>query len=363
MMRINESPLMKKQDVVMVPGGANALSCVAPSADKPCVDAGDVRINLHTGLVALHSLFLREHNRIAKFLVDRSPAGPTDEMAFQVTRKIVSAMLQHMAFKELLPLILGKKIYNDPRNGLALKENGFANSYGSDVDATVMVEFAAAAFRLHTLSGNELPLLMDNGTETPFFLHFFNPNMWYKEGVLDKLIAGMARKRAQQFDADFSFVFQNQMYKAMDKPMGFDQLAVNIQRGRDHGLPTYPQMRKLCGLPPINDVSDLQRATSAQNAASLTSVYSHIDDTDFYAGGISEKPVNNEGLCGPTFACVLTEQFRRLKMGDRFFYENDNVLTPEQLTEIRRVSLASIMCLNSPIDKLQARVLEAESPT
>ena len=178
MLRINDSPIMKKQDVVMVPGGPNALSCIAPGPDKPCVDAGDVRINLHTGLVALHSLFLREHNRIAKFLVERWPAGPTDEMAFQVTRKIVGAMLQHITYKEMLPLILGKKIYNDPRNGLAVRDDGYSKSYNPDVDATVTVEFAAAAYRLHTLSGNELPVLMENGTETPFFLHFFNPNMW-----------------------------------------------------------------------------------------------------------------------------------------------------------------------------------------
>ena len=88
----------------------------------------------------------------------------------------------------------------------------------------------------------------------------------------------MAKKRAQNFDADFSHVFQNQMYKPMNKTTGFDLLAINIQRGRDHGVPTYSQMRKLCGLSPINDVRDLERATSIQNAVSLTGVYKNIDD-------------------------------------------------------------------------------------
>ncbi|GAU91926.1 hypothetical protein RvY_04086-2 [Ramazzottius varieornatus] len=362
MLKINDSPLIKAQNVVMVPGGSDALACVAPSPDRKCVDAGDIRVNLHTGLVALHSLFLREHNRIAQFLFTRLP-GATDETTFQMTRKIVGAMVQHISYKEMIPLILGRRLYNDGRNGVALRDTGYSNSYNPDVDATVTVEFAAAAFRLHTLAGNELPVLQDNGTETPFFLHFFNPNMWYKAGVLDQLIAGMARKRAQNFDVDFSFVFQNQMYKPPNRSTGFDQLAMNVQRGRDHGVPTYLQMRKFCGLPPINSLSDLERVTSPQNAANLASIYKNINDVDFFAGGMSEKPVNGEGLSGPTFACILTEQFRRLKNGDRFFYENENVFTPSQLQEIRKVSLATIMCLNSPINNVQARVLEAHSAT
>jgi hypothetical protein len=51
---------------------------------------------------------------------------------------------------------------------------------------------------------------------------------------------------------------------------------------------------------------------------------------DFYAGGISEKAVNKDGLVGATFACVLSDQFRRLKNGDRFWYENEGVFSAGQ---------------------------------
>ena len=48
-----------------------------------------------------------------------------------------------------------------------------------------------------------------------------------------------------------------------------------------------------------------------------------------------------------------------LKRGDRFYYENSGPLsfTPEQLREIRSVTLASIMCRNTDIGKVQPRIL------
>ena len=44
-------------------------------------------------------------------------------------------------------------------------------------------------------------------------------------------------------------------------------------------------------------------------------------DIDMFTGALSERPVYG-GLVGPTNACILGNQFRRLKLGDRFFYEN-----------------------------------------
>lgn len=46
----------------------------------------------------------------------------------------------------------------------------------------------------------------------------------------------------------------------------------------------------------------------------------HVEDIDLFAGGLSEWAVKGAAL-GPTFTCILTDQFTRLKRGDRYWYE------------------------------------------
>lgn len=87
----------------------------------------------------------------------------------------------------------------------------------------------------------------------------------------------------------------------------------------------------------------------------------HVDDIDLYSGALSEKPLE-ESILGPTVTCLLLDQFVRLKMGDRFWYENLGKFTPKQLTEIRKTTLASVICDNSDnVDHVQPRVMEQSS--
>ncbi len=100
-----------------------------------------------------------------------------------------------------------------------------------------------------------------------------------------------------------------------------DLVSLNLQRGRDHGLPSYVEYRRLCGLADISDWRGL--ANNVQNAElvpRLQRLYRNIEDIDLFLGGMMERPARG-ALLGPTFQCIVADQFKRLKFADRFWYE------------------------------------------
>lgn len=113
--------------------------------DVYCFEAGDARANEQIQLTTLHTLMMREHNRLATELSYINPYWD-DERLFQEARQIVVAQMQHITFNEFLPLVIGKeKIYE---YGLELEHPGrYYQGYDSKINAGIRVEFQAAAFR------------------------------------------------------------------------------------------------------------------------------------------------------------------------------------------------------------------------
>lgn len=122
--------------------------------------------------------------------------------------------------------------------------------------------------------------------------------------------------------------------------------AINIQRGRDHGLPSYTNWRTPCGLSQIDNWADLEKVVGPRSTERIRQAYRSVDDVDLFVGGLAERPVIG-GLVGPTFACIIAQQFSNLRKGDRFWYENpgfESSFTPAQLQSIRQVTLAQVLC-------------------
>lgn len=113
--------------------------------DVYCFEAGDARANEQIQLTTMHTMLMREHNRLAKELSYINPYWD-DERLFQEARQIVVAQLQHITFNEFLPLVIGKdKIYE---YGLELEHPGrYYQGYDNKINAGIRVEFQAAAFR------------------------------------------------------------------------------------------------------------------------------------------------------------------------------------------------------------------------
>lgn len=84
-----------------------------------------------------------------------------------------------------------------------------------------------------------------------------------------------------------------------------------------------------------------------QSVQKLASLYQHPDDVELIVGGSLEKIIDG-ALVGPSFLRILTEQFYRSRVGDRFWFENEGKLgfTLEQLKEIKKSSISRLMCDN-----------------
>ena len=301
-----------------------------------CFLAGDGRSNEQMVLASMHTLFLREHNRIATNLknINRHWNG---EKIYQETRKIVGAVLQKITYKDFLPIIIGPD---------ALPEY----KYDPSINPGILNSFATAAFRFgHSLIRPAFDILDEgfNPTGDPLPLRqlFFNNTFIRSRGV-DELLLGLLGNESQAVDRELAAGLLNNLFERPQSP-GLNLAALNIQRGRDHGLPGYNAYRKVCGL---EDASRSFHYTKNEiqfyNRLKLFKLYNNDPNiADLWVAGLAETPVR-DALVGPTFRCIIREQMRRVRDGDRFFYENPQVFTSSQLKEIKKASLSKVLCDN-----------------
>ncbi|KAK7872171.1 hypothetical protein R5R35_001734 [Gryllus longicercus] len=340
-------------------------ACDHMAEDEPCYLAGDQRVNQNTQLTVLQIILLREHNRVANALAHINPHWD-DETLYQEARRIVIAEHQHISYYEWLPIFLGWE--NTRRHGLTYGTHGYTNDYDPHVDPSVLNGHATAAFRyFHSAIQGFLKLVGEHRESYEALRlsdHFNRPEVIEQGDNMDKLIRGLATQPQQAVDQYFTseitkFLFRN------GRPFGQDLRAIDIQRGRDHGLASYNDYRHFCGLPKARSFEDFGDYISRENVAKLAKLYAHPDDVDFTVGGSLEAHVEGT-LSGPTFLCVLVEQFYRTRVGDRYFYENGekhHSFSLEQLNEIRKASISRLFCDNGDeIYSMQPKGFKKLSP-
>ncbi|WP_245601557.1 peroxidase family protein [Hamadaea tsunoensis] len=352
--------------------------------------AGDRRANENTALTAVQTLFAREHNRI----VDQLPRSLSEEERFQIARRVVIAEQQYITYTQFLPAM-----------GVRLPAY---RGYDPDVDAAVTNEFATVGYRAHsqihgefeadldaaTMTPAHLEALRQQGVETeksadgeeieltiPLNVAFFNPDLLPLVG-LGPMLTGLASESEYRNDEMIDNQLRSVLFQIPNQtnphcldgpelPKCFqgvlDLAALDIQRGRDHGMPGYNQLRRAYGLPPARSFTAVtgeksdsparglsldspaaleftglfdaegHRVTpgtdAAENtvvrvtrrtplAARLKGVYGSVDRLDAFVGMSSEPHVRGSEL-GPLQLAMWTRQFQALRDGDRFFYGND----------------------------------------
>ena len=294
----------------------------------------------------MHTLWVREHNRLAAELQARNPHLSGDEV-YETARSWVAAEMQVITVREFLPLLLGEDALG-PYAG-----------YDDAVDASVGVLFSTACYRFgHSMVSGTLLRLDAAGLEIAdghLALRdaFFQPERLVTEGGLDPVLRGFAAQRAQELDPKIVDDLRNFLFGPPGAG-GFDLAALNLQRGRDHGLPDYNGCRAGFGLPPVRSAAEI--STDPTYVAGLEAVYADVDDMDVWIGALCEDR-EGDAMVGPLLRRVLGDQVRRLRDGDRYWYAR--VYSGAALEELERTRLADVIRRNTGIGgELADRVLE-----
>jgi hypothetical protein len=389
--------------------------------------AGDVRSNENLALTATQTLFAREHNRIVGLL----PASLSAEDKFQIARRIVIAEQQYITYNEFLPAM-----------GVSLPKY---TGYKSNVNATISNEFATVGFRAHTQvhgqfvvqteatrydAAEKAALEAQGITFTPIGsqvllviplnVAFFNPNL-LEQLELGPMLQGLGAIPQYNNDEQIDNQLRSVLFQVpvsgnptcLDGPTlpacfdgVVDLAAIDVERSRDHGMPSYNQMRQAYGLSTkssftaltgestesfpsdpqltagseINDPDSLD-FTSLRNidgasvdlndpnlsqrtatdgtrrttlAARMKAIYTTTNNVDAFTGMLAEPHVANTDM-GELELAIWTKQFTALRDGDKFFYGNDQGLSWIQSTYgiNFRHSLAEIIASNSDIPASQ----------
>ena len=384
------------------PSTAPAMDLMGPLVGTPdrAVVAGDVRANENIALTSLHTLFAREHNRIVALL----PTWLSAEERFQIARRIVGAEIQHITYTQFLPA-LGLQL--EPYRG-----------YNPTVNSGLSNEFAVVGYRAHSMVHGEFDttvratrytdaelaafaargIVITHNADTtvtleiPLAAAFGTPDLLQQLGLgpMFRSLSQRQYENDEQIDnALRSVLFQVPKPGIPDPTVcgvplvnpdcfsGVSDLgAIDIARARDHGIPTYNDLRRAYGLAPktsfvditgeatqhfpvdplinaqdpINDpnildfvelrdadgnlvppdseqaqeevVTGIRRTTVA---ARLKAVYGSVDRLDAFVGMVSERHVKGT-LFGELQRAIWKKQFEALRDGDRFFYQIDPAL-------------------------------------
>ncbi|MDJ0837883.1 MAG: peroxidase family protein [Acidobacteriota bacterium] len=332
----------------------------APDSSSDFFVAGDIRANENVLLTAMHTLWVREHNRLCdQILSDLSTAESAeaerislDEYIYQEARQLVIAQMQHITYREFLPALMGGHFstatYGESYGRLRTLDRYYG--YNPNANPGINNHFSTAAYRLgHSMLSSTLKRLNPDGSsigDLSLADAFFDPWELIDNGGLEPLLRGAAKQRCQEIDNLVIDEVRNFLFGPPGAG-GFDLPSLNIQRGRDHGLDVFNAFRKTYDLDPITDFKDLTNDEKTVERL-YTAYQGDVNRLDSWVGFITEESFTVKSSIGPTMAKALADQFGRLRDGDRYWYEIN--LSLSELEWVKGQTLAKVIARNTTID-------------
>ena len=278
--------------------------------------AGDVRALEMPGLASMHTLFVREHNRLCDVIKSAEPNW-NDETIYQNARRILIAEYQSITFGGYLPALFGK----NNMGSLELKKSG--SKYKSNTNPGMTNEFATASYRFgHSMIQGLIKLYYtdNSGYLDEYFLseNYFNTDTY--RTYMENILMGLITQPAQKMDKEITSETTNLLFPEPGSSFGTDLAARNIQRGRDHGLPGFCCYYVLYDDPNHDCNQGWNRryhGISQQNWDLLQTIYDHPNDIDLFTGALAQD-AHNGALSGKVFLEMKSEYIYTYKLTNYF---------------------------------------------
>ena len=354
-----------------------------PNDDPRFFIAGDVRPQEQLGLLTMHTIWVRFHNVIAEYVAESVISSGYcsrndkifDEIVYQYTKIIVTAIVQKITYQDWLPTLFG--------DTAVARFLGKYDGYDSSINPAACLIFSSAAYRLgHTLLPNFLPLRNEDCSFWTDFdknlcpvcdlelggIHlrdtFFVPEIAAdNDGFFEAMLNGFSCTLANEIDVHITegvrnFLFESALNEQGERIFGnLDLIAINLQRGREHGLPDFNSVRKNLSpdkygnkLKPHSDFYDL--SSNPEVSQNFEHIYGDINDIDLFLGLLAEDHFE-DGSFGETISAVVLQQFGRLRDGDRFWYQN--YIKPGELLDfINCITLKTVIELTTDIKNIDS---------
>lgn len=323
-LRTSSSPyqqdlLPRIADVRFEPGGRESPHAFA---------AGDSRVNEHAVLTSMHTLFVREHNRRCDELYAADPTLSPEE-AYQRARHWVIGVLQAITFSEFVPALLGPGSFTSE------------SVYDPEIDPSVSLDFATVAFRLgHSMLPSKIHAARLGRLVALQDLFFDHRNVeWHG---IEPWLGGLPSTPMSAIDTQVTAAVRDFLFVFADDRL-IDLASLNIQRGRDHGIPPYVELRRRWGLPDVSRFDDI--TDDAEVVGALARAYDDVEQVDAWVGALAEKHAPRRRV-GPLLFAILNDQFTRMRDGDRYALDRDPVLSDEERAQVGRTRLSDVMRRN-----------------
>ena len=183
----------------------------------------------------------------------------------------------------------------------------------------------------------------------PLLDGFFNPNVMSAAGAEGALLKYLSSDVSQSVDLKMVDSVRNILFGAPGSGAGGQDLfALDVERGRDVGLPTLNETRIAYGLRPYTSFAQITSDKTVQ--AELQSLYGTVDNVELFVGGLAENHAAGSSV-GSTFGAIIADQFESVRDGDRLWYQN--IFSGSDLRKIQNTTLGDLISANTGITNLQ----------